>query len=189
MHLLTDISRQYITGKMYIIRLLPISCKPGKLYKSIGNEKGAVLVIALMLLAVLTVLGVAALNTTTTEIRISGNEKVYKQAFYTAEAGIAYALERGVAFFPENQVGAVVAIPADLAAAAPGVTLASTDFGGSPRRVEVRATGTVAGGGVSTIVAGLISVLTGKQQGSSNSPLESSYTGFGKNINHFGKFL
>jgi len=165
---LSDTSRRVIGNKREVGMLQLWSCIFGKFYKPIGNEKGAVLVIALMLLAVLTVLGVAALNTTTTEIRISGNEKVYKQAFYSAEAGIAYAVERGVDFFPVNGVNASVTIPADLAAAAPGITLVSTDLGGATRRVEVRATGSVPGGGVSTIVAGLIASQKGEIDDGSN---------------------
>ncbi|MBU1564061.1 MAG: pilus assembly PilX N-terminal domain-containing protein [Proteobacteria bacterium] len=131
------------------------------------NDKGAVLVIALMLLAIMTLLGVAALNTTTTEIKISGNDKVYKQAFYNAEAGISYAVQVGTTLFPSapmlGQQG--LATPADLAAASPGTVLQYTDNGGSPRRVEVRSTGNAAGGGVSVIIAGIIAVVGGAQAG------------------------
>ncbi|MFH0781612.1 MAG: pilus assembly PilX N-terminal domain-containing protein [Pseudomonadota bacterium] len=137
--------------------------------RPVKNDDGAILVIAIMLLAVLTILGVAALNTTTTEIRISGNEKVYKQAFYNAEAGISYAIERGVTFFPPDNTPGFITLsptPADLAAASPGTIIEYDDKAGSPRRVEVRATGNVAGGGVSTIIAGLVGVLGGNQGGS-----------------------
>ena len=173
MHPLFDIIMRFIAPKTERFLTQSRPCILQRFSKSMGNEKGAVLVIALMLLAVLPVLGVAALNTTTTEIRISGNEKVYKQAFYSAEAGIAYAVERGVDFFPENGVDAMVTIPADLAAAAPGVTLVSTDMGGVTRRVQVRATGTVPGGGVSTIVAGLISSQKGGQTEDTDDPTKS----------------
>lgn len=136
--------------------------KPGK------NEEGAVLVIALMLLAVVTILGVAALNTTTTEIRISGNEKVYKQAFYSAEAGIAYAIQSGVNIFPPAEgknAWTKIATPADLTGAAPGTVLEYWDNGSPPRRVEVRSTGNVPGGGTSIIIAGIIGTVGGYQKG------------------------
>jgi Tfp pilus assembly protein PilX len=52
------------------------------------NEKGSVVVIALMMLALLTIIGISATNTSTTEVQISSNEHLYKIAFYATEAGI-----------------------------------------------------------------------------------------------------
>ncbi len=52
------------------------------------EEKGAALVISMLLLLVATLLGISALNTSTYEIRISANERASVQAFYAAEAGI-----------------------------------------------------------------------------------------------------
>lgn len=131
----------------------------------LANSDGAVLVIALMLLAVVTILGVAALNTTTTEIRISGNEKVYKQAFYNAEAGVAYSVQSGVKSFPSGPLNVTnnMATPADLEAAAPGTSLQYTHRGISPPRIEVRSTGNAPGGGVSVIIAGIVGILSGGQ--------------------------
>ena len=140
-------------------------------FKMLGNplknNDGAVLVIALMLLAVLTILGVASLNTTTTEIRISGNEKVYKEAFYNAEAGVAYAVQSGVTIFPSAALNVVnsVVTPADLAAVSPGTVLQYIDRGGSPRRVEVWSTANTPGGGTTQIIAGIVGVVGGYQAG------------------------
>jgi hypothetical protein len=47
-----------------------------------------VLVLGMLLLLVLTLIGISALNTSTYDIRISGNERASVQAFYVAEAGI-----------------------------------------------------------------------------------------------------
>lgn len=58
----------------------------------LGNERGVVLVTALMVMALLTVVGMAALNTSDTELQISGNQRVSTQAFYLAEAGIQHAV-------------------------------------------------------------------------------------------------
>jgi|RhiMetdeSRZDD1v2_1073273.scaffolds.fasta_scaffold39291_4 Tfp pilus assembly protein PilX len=52
------------------------------------NEAGSVLVIAMVSLALLTVLGVAAITTGNLESEISGNEKTYQEAFYSAELGL-----------------------------------------------------------------------------------------------------
>ncbi len=52
------------------------------------NEAGSILVIAMVSLALLTVLGVAAITTGNLESEISGNEKTYQEAFYSAELGL-----------------------------------------------------------------------------------------------------
>ncbi len=50
------------------------------------NENGIALIVALMLLVLLTLLGMAATTTSVLEIQIAGNDKTYKQNFYMAEA-------------------------------------------------------------------------------------------------------
>jgi hypothetical protein len=52
------------------------------------DQKGVVLVIALVMILVLTLIGFAAVNLTSYESRISGNERVYANAFYAADGGI-----------------------------------------------------------------------------------------------------
>ena len=56
------------------------------------NEKGMVLSVALMLLAILTLLGSAAVVTTRTEVKLAGNWNAHTRTFYAAEAG----LEKGI---------------------------------------------------------------------------------------------
>ena len=51
------------------------------------NEDGTVLVVALIMLVLLTVIGISASTTSTIEIRIAGNEKFHKMAFYAADGG------------------------------------------------------------------------------------------------------
>lgn len=55
--------------------------------KLINNEKGAVLVVALIIMGVLMVIGTAITMTTSIELKIARNEKVAKTAFYRAEGG------------------------------------------------------------------------------------------------------
>jgi PilX N-terminal len=50
------------------------------------NEDGSVLVVALIILVVLTLLGIAVTTTTEIETQIAGNEKVHNMTFYNAEA-------------------------------------------------------------------------------------------------------
>jgi len=52
------------------------------------DENGMVTAVALLLMAVLTLLGTAAVVVTSTDILIGGNYKVSEQAFYAAEAGV-----------------------------------------------------------------------------------------------------
>jgi Tfp pilus assembly protein PilX len=61
------------------------------LYK---NERGMVTAVALLLIAVLTLLGTAAVVVTSTDLQIGGNYKVSDVAFYAAEAGVEEARAR-----------------------------------------------------------------------------------------------
>ncbi len=58
-----------------------------------NNEKGSVIVAAVMILACLTIIGFAASNMSTTEVSISTNSLLYERAFYSAEAGLQHAKE------------------------------------------------------------------------------------------------
>ena len=61
--------------------------------KTINNEGGFVLIVALMIMVVLTIIGIAATNTSIFELKISGNDRVHKRALYQAEAGAILATE------------------------------------------------------------------------------------------------
>ncbi len=73
--------------------------------KTIQNERGFVLITSLMILVVLTIIGIAATNTTMIELQISGNDKVARINFYEAE-GTAYEGARWLKEFNfEQEVG------------------------------------------------------------------------------------
>lgn len=79
------------------------------------DEGGFVLVLSLMILLILTLLGLAANNTTTTEILISGNESLQKRTFYRADGATEMAssvVEENVAcitgFTPNSGVNTVM---------------------------------------------------------------------------------
>ena len=57
------------------------------------NERGMVLVLAMFMLALLSMIGIAAMMTSTTEIDISANEKFHKLVFYQAESGLTVGAE------------------------------------------------------------------------------------------------
>lgn len=64
------------------------------MFRKMNNEKGVALVLALMVLAALTMMGIAAIMTSTLDMQIAGNERTGIQAQYAAEAGIAEAIGR-----------------------------------------------------------------------------------------------
>ena len=55
------------------------------------NERGMALVLALVMLALLTILGVWAIGTASTDLKIAGNFRNTQDAFYAADAALAYA--------------------------------------------------------------------------------------------------
>ena len=59
----------------------------------LNNDRGSVIIAALMMLALLTIIGFAATNMSTTELSISTNALLYERAFFTAEAGLQRAKE------------------------------------------------------------------------------------------------
>ena len=66
------------------------------------NEKGSVTVLAVVLLMLLTLLGMAAISTSSIETQIAGNELRYKQAFYAAESAAAYVAWRPDLYGSDN---------------------------------------------------------------------------------------
>jgi hypothetical protein len=66
-----------------------------QLIKPLNNERGYFLIIAtMMLLALLTIISVAASHTARTEIQIAGNDTVYQRNFYMAEGATMEAVDR-----------------------------------------------------------------------------------------------
>ena len=58
------------------------------------NEKGMVLPLGLMFLAIITILGTTAVILTTTDLKIGSNYRASEQAFYDADAGVQYVLKK-----------------------------------------------------------------------------------------------
>jgi type IV pilus assembly protein PilX len=59
------------------------------------NQRGAALVVGLLLLVVITVLAISGMNTATTELAMARNDQASEDAFQLAERGLADALSRG----------------------------------------------------------------------------------------------
>ena len=56
-----------------------------------GNERGIALIMVLVLLALLTLLGAWALDTSSTDLKIAGNYKNAEAAFSMADTAVAFA--------------------------------------------------------------------------------------------------
>jgi hypothetical protein len=53
-----------------------------------GNERGVVLIIAVLAMVTVTFLGIAAMMTSDIEVRMSGNQRSLEAAFYAADGGV-----------------------------------------------------------------------------------------------------
>ncbi len=60
------------------------------------HQQGAVLIVGLLLLVVITVLAVSGMNTATTELAMARNNQTYENAFQAAETGLENALSQGL---------------------------------------------------------------------------------------------
>ncbi len=64
-----------------------------KTWGTADSESGSVLVIALMMLVFLTMIGIAATTTTSIELQIARNERIYAENFNHAEAAARHAIQ------------------------------------------------------------------------------------------------
>ncbi len=66
-----------------------------KLTRQLKNEDGYFLIVStMMLLALLTIISIAASNTARTEVRIAGNDLTYQRNLYLAEGAAMEAIDR-----------------------------------------------------------------------------------------------
>ena len=80
-------------------------------------ENGSITVIALMMLVVLTLIGIAVSRTSSTDIRIAANVVPYKQDFYVSEGGLhreAAELGRGNYPVPDIEIPMTLATHMDM---------------------------------------------------------------------------
>ena len=69
------------------------------------NEKGMVLVLAIFMLALLSMIGLSSMMTSTTDINIAANDKFSKLVYYDAESGLTIGGEVARLFYyPDNGI-------------------------------------------------------------------------------------
>jgi hypothetical protein len=80
----------------------------------VNDDRGSVMVAALMILVLLTIIGISASNISVTEVQIATNSLLHERAFYTAEAGMEHAKELlKVPFVQQNTVNVATGAGAD----------------------------------------------------------------------------
>ena len=112
-----------------------------------GNERGIVLILALLLLLVLTIIGINSISTTSFESIISGNERLANMAFYSAEAGIQLGLNQLPDITPisNREIGPDTRYSATLAYVGEAHS-SGDDSQWTYKRYQVNATGEALGG-------------------------------------------
>jgi hypothetical protein len=73
------------------------------------GEQGFILVLTMFMLSICSIIGVAAMLTSTTEVDIAGNERAHKQTVYQAEAGYVFGAEairnkEGYGIWEDNEI-------------------------------------------------------------------------------------
>ncbi len=72
-----------------------------KIFSPLNNDKGSVIIVAIIILALLTIVGISGTSTSTIEVRIATNGQDHQLDFYVADSGWNDA-----AMFLESQSGA-----------------------------------------------------------------------------------
>lgn len=73
-----------------------------KLMTILNNDRGTVLIAAILILVLLTLLGITGIYTSTIEKSIAVNDQIYKMTFYVAEAGRTYVVANSDLYGPDN---------------------------------------------------------------------------------------
>ena len=93
----------------------------GDLIRPVANERGAALIMAIIMLVVLTILGSVVLMSSDTELKISGNYQVAKQTFWVADRAVEYAIGREILMNMGSSVNLMTDTP-------PGITTTHKEF-------------------------------------------------------------
>jgi len=107
------------------------------------NEKGFVLPLGLMFLAIITILGTTAVIVTTTDLKIGSNYKSSVQTFYLAEAGINHAqgfLKQNISDWNDYTASQTLINPTTLSTGNYTVTIENPDTASGNNRRKIVST-------------------------------------------------
>ena len=72
--------------------------KPRGFLAPVRNDRGAALILVLIMIVLLSILGVTVLTSTTSDLHITANSRNLDDAFYTAEAGLDFSEANGIIY-------------------------------------------------------------------------------------------
>ena len=82
------------------------------LNRPLKNQRGFTIVVVIMILALLTLFGTAAIKTSNTELQTASSEEIYKMAFFAAETGLTYVRQNLDLYYVNNiTTGASLSFP------------------------------------------------------------------------------
>ena len=72
------------------------------LNRPLKNQRGSMIAVVIMMLALLTVFGTLAITTSNTELETASSEQIYKLAFFAAETGLTYVEQNPDLYHEQN---------------------------------------------------------------------------------------
>jgi len=76
------------------------------------NQRGSMIAVVIMILALLTLIGTVAITTSNTELQTASSEQIFKLAFFSAETGITYVEQNPDLYHEQNiTAGASLSFP------------------------------------------------------------------------------
>ena len=72
--------------------------KPREFLAPVRNDRGAALILVLIMIVLLSILGATVLTSTTSDLHITANSRNLDDAFYTAEAGLDFSEANGIIY-------------------------------------------------------------------------------------------
>jgi hypothetical protein len=70
--------------------------------RPLNNQRGSMIAVVIMILALLTVFGTVAITTSNTELQTASSERIFKLAFFAAETGLTYVEQNPDLYHEQN---------------------------------------------------------------------------------------
>ena len=73
-----------------------------RLTEPVKNQSGSMIVVVIMILAVLTIVGIASITISNTEQQTATSEQIHKMSFFAAEAGRSFVTQNSDLYHDDN---------------------------------------------------------------------------------------
>jgi Tfp pilus assembly protein PilX len=70
--------------------------------RTLKNQRGSMIGVVIMILALLTLFGTVAITTSNTELQTASSEQIFKLAFFAAETGLTYVEQNPDLYHEKN---------------------------------------------------------------------------------------